>query len=265
MTDTDEAGLLDNDLVRLGLIGAAAWYLTGGTVPDWGILAGSAVVVAGIAAMFATGRIEALLPDDPRVYLVRINAKTDEPVAMWSLSPDKFSEMQVEWGPLYPYDHATEEAYECYAYDPDTNTAVGTWRRSVPGHQLVGRHDTDDVLDVVGELRGHLEPDARRGERIRQALPSIARTIKFEAMEAQNAALDPGRPMDTDQRAPDEVLRDELPPHLLPGRLQNGDLRDLLEQGAADEAADDWGDGLEIVMDDEAEALEPIEANGSDR
>jgi hypothetical protein len=265
MTETDEAGLLDHDLVRLAGIGAAAWYLTGGTIPDWGVLAGSVLVVAGIGALFASGKIHDLLPEDPRVHLVRINAKSDEPVAHWSLTPDKFADMQVEWGPLYPYEHATEEAYECYAYDADRNVAVGTWRRSVPGHQLVGRHDTDDVLDVVGELRGNLEPDARRGQRIRQALPSIARTIKFEAMEAQNAALDPGRPMDTGQRSPDDVLRDELPPNLLPGRLQNGDLADLLEQGAADDAGDDWGDGLEIVMDEDTEALEPIEANGSDR
>jgi hypothetical protein len=256
----DTSSLADNKLVQLAAIGGGAWWLTtGGEIPDGAILAASALVVAGVVAAFATGRIEALLPDDPRIWLVQINAKDDEPVAMWSLTPDAFAETEVHWGPLYPHEHAHEQVYEVYAYDEERNVAVGTWRRSVPGHELVGQFDTADVLDVISELRGDLEPEARRGEAIRQALPAIARTIKFEAMESQNAALDPGRAMNTDQRSPDDVLRDHLPDDLLPGRLRNGDLRDLLEADRADDA-DDWGAGLELVVGDDGEALPPAEA-----
>jgi hypothetical protein len=67
--------------------------------------------------------------------------------------------------------------------------------------------------------------------------------------------------MDTEQRSPDDVLRDHLPDDLLPGRLRNGDLRDLLDGGATDDA-DDWGDGLGLIVDDDHEALAPVETNG---
>jgi hypothetical protein len=260
----EKSGLLSNKNVQLAIIGGGAyWLYSGGEIPDWTILAASALVVAGIAAAFATGRIEALLPDDPRVWLVQVNAKSDEPLAVWSLTPDAFSEMDVKWGPLYRHDHAVEEVYEVYAYDEETNTAVGTWRRSVPGHELVGRFDVDDVLDVVGELRGDLEPEARRGEAIRQALPAIARTIKYEAMQSQNAALDPGRAMDVGQRSPDDVLRDHLPDDLLPGRLKNGDLRDLLE--AQEDETPELEDSLALLDDTRETESEtpPVEMNGS--
>jgi hypothetical protein len=258
--ESSSSSLLDHDLVKLGAIAVAFAWWSGATLPDWWLLAASGLLVAGIGAAFASGKIEALLPDPPRVRIVRINSQGDG-LACWSLSPDQFADLQVEWGPLYPHRDAHGEVYEAYAYDPERNVAVGTWRRSIPGSQIVGRHDVDDVLNVIGEVRNDLEPEARRGEAIRQALPAIARTIKFEAMEAQNAALDPGRAMDTEQRSPDDVLRDHLPDDLLPGRLRNGDLRDLLDGGATDDA-DDWGDGLGLIVDDDYEALAPAETNG---
>lgn len=257
MVNDDDGGILDHDLVKLGAIAALfAWY-TGADLPEWWLLAASGLVVAGIGAAFASGRIEALLPDPPRVRIVRINSQGDG-LACWSLSPDQFSDLQVEWGPLYPHRSAQGEVYEAYAYDPDRNVAVGTWRRSIPGSAIVGRHEVDDVLNVIGEVRNDLEPAARRGEEIRQALPAVIRRVKFDTMEAQNAALDPSSPMITNQPTVDEIISDELPDELRPGRLQNGDLRELLEAGA-DQEAGDAGEGMELLFDDDAEALEPAD------
>ncbi|ELZ57848.1 MULTISPECIES: hypothetical protein [unclassified Haloferax] len=250
-----------NDWVKLGAVGAVLAYFGGYQFPAWAPLAASGLVIAGIGALFATGKINDLLPDPPRVRLVQVNANNDDPLACWSLSPDKFAEMQVEWGPLYPHEQAHGDVYECYAYDASSNVAVGTWRRSLPGSSLVGRHDTDDVLDVVGELRGDLEPAARRGQELRQALPAIVRRVKHDTMEAQNAALDPSAPMITDQPTVDEIITSELPEELRPGRLQNGDLRDLLEAASdQDDNQGDWGDGLGMVLDDDLpdDALEPV-------
>ncbi|ELZ03937.1 MULTISPECIES: hypothetical protein [Halobacteriales] len=247
-----------NDWLKLGGAGAALAYFGGAELPAWSSLAVSALVIAGVAALFATGKINDLLPDPPRVRIVQVNANNDEPMACWSLSPDTFAETQVEWGPLYPHQKAEGEVYEAYAFDPGRNVAVGTWRRSIPGSSLVGRHDTDEVLDVIGEYRGDLEPAARRGESLRQALPAIVRRVKFDTMESQNAALDPSKPMVTDQPSVDEIITAELPDELRPGRLRNGDLRDLLDAAAEDDG-DDWGDGMGMVFDDDLpdDALEP--------
>jgi hypothetical protein len=259
MTLTENERLYQNDKIQLAAIGAVGYWLAqGGELPSGAVLAGSALVVAGVAAALATGKIEALLPDPERVWLVVLNAKTDEPVSVWKLTPDQWAEMEVKHGPLFPHEHAQEQAYEAYAYDPDANVAVGTWRRSVPGSELLGRFDAEDVLDVVGELRDELEPEARRGERIRQSLPAVAREIRYDAMESQDAALDPSRAVSPDPRSPDEILMDQLPADLLPGRLSNDDLRDLLEPAEAGE--DDWqGEGMGLIVEDDGEALEPAQ------
>lgn len=260
----DDSSLLDHDLVKLGAIGGLFAWWTGAELPEWWVLAASGLLVAGIGAAFASGKIEALLPDPPHVRLVRINAQ-GEGLACWKLSPDQFADLQVEWGPLYPHQDAIGDVYECYAFDPDRNVAVGTWRRSLPGSELVGRHEVDDVLNVVGEVRNELEPAARRGEEIRQALPAIVRRVKYDTMEAQNAALDPSSPMVTEQPTVDEIITDELPDELRPGRLQNGDLRDLLD--AADDQpgdADEWdGEGMGLILDEDApdDTLAPAPAD----
>lgn len=249
VSDDDSGGLLDSDLVKLGAVGAAFAWWSGASLPEWWILAASGIVVAGIGAALATGKIESLLPDPPRVRLVRVNAQGDG-LACWSLSPDKFADLQVEWGPLYPHASPEGDVYECYAYDPDANVAVGTWRRSIPGSDVVGRHDVDDVLNVIGEVRNDLEPSARRYDELRTALPSIVRRVKYDSMEAQNAALDPSQPMITDQPSVDDIITEELPEELRPGRLRNGDLRDLLEQGGEDDDEHEVGEGMQLLEAD---------------
>jgi hypothetical protein len=245
-----------SDWYKIGAIGAiAAWY-SGVSIPEWSILAASGLVVAAIGAAFATGKIEDLIPEPEKRHLVRINA-TGDAIAYWELSPDAWADVSVEWGPLYPHDAAGKKVYECYAFDPDSMVAVGTWRRSLPGSEVVGRHGADEVLDVLDEYRTSLEPESRRGRELRQALPRILRQLDYQRMKAQNAAVDPALGPETGGPSIDDTIVDNLPDELRPGRLQNGDLRTLLDADGDDADGDDWvGDGFDLLEGD-GEALEP--------
>jgi len=258
MVDDDSGSSSRSDWAKIGvLLAAGAWY-TGVQIPEWSILAASGAVIVAIAAAFATGKIESLLPDPPRKHLVQINS-TGDPLAYWQMSPDAWNDLEVKWGPLYPHNDSGEQVFECYAYNPDTHTAVGTWRRSIPGSELVGEFEADDVLDVIGEYRTDLEPEARRGREIRQALPRVLRRLDYQRMEAQNRALDPTMGPETGGPSIDDVIVEELPEELRPGRLQSGDLRDLLESEATDVSDDEWlADGMDLVVG-EGDALEPAD------
>jgi hypothetical protein len=252
----DDSGSSRSDWLKLGAIAAAVGWYTGVEIPEWSLLAASGAVIVGIAAAFATGKIEALLPDPPKKHLVQINSNGD-PLAYWRISPDAWNDLEIKWGPLYPHTDSGEDVFECYAYNEATHTAVGTWRRSIPGSDLVGNFDADDVLDVIGEYRSDLEPEARRGREIRQALPRVLRRLDYQRMEAQNRALDPTMGPETGGPSIDDVIVEELPEELRPGRLQTGDLRDLLESDATDVSDDEWlADGMDLVVGD-GDALEP--------
>ena len=255
MVDDDSSSSSKSDWAKLGAIAVVVGWYTGIEIPEWSILAASGTLIVAIAAAFATGKIEALLPDPPVKHLVQINSK-DEPLAYWQISPDAWEDLEVKWGPLHPHNDSGEQVFECYAYSPDTHTAVGTWRRSLPGSELVGNFEADDVLEVIGEYRRDLEPEARRGREIRQSLPRVLRRLDYQRMEAQNKALDPTMGPETGGPSIDDVITEELPEELRPGRLQTGDMRDLLESEAT-ELEDEWlADSMDLVVGD-GEALEP--------
>lgn len=244
------------DLMKLGAIGAAgAWY-SGVEFPSWASIAVVGALFVVGAGYIASGKIDELADDPRSVRLVRINAN-GEPLGGWKLSPDKFAETVVKWGPLFPHETDSKfDVYECYAYSPDSNVAVGTWRRSVPGSELVGQFDVDDVLAVVSDVRGRLEPDARRLTAMKTSLPAIVRELEFHRAEMQSSALDPSSPMKMDAPTVEDVIVDHMPEELRPGHLQNGDLASLLE---VDDEPDEWSEGLDLVIgDDGGDALEPV-------
>jgi hypothetical protein len=245
------------DVGKLGvIIGGAVWY-GDVEIPDWWLIVGVAALGAVAVAYVASGKIYDLF-DDPRpVRLVQINAVSDEGVAAWKMSRDQFNDMSVEWGPLYPHTGSEYETYEVFAYNPDANAAVGTWRRhSVPGSDVLGQPNVEDLEQQIADLRGRLEPEARRLKELKVRLPVIARTIDYERAEAMNAALDPSSPNQVADRSVDEIIRDELPDYLQPGSIRNGDLSSLVEQGDGDDPDDLDGD-MSIIVEDDGDALEP--------
>lgn len=254
MSDEQDDGA--NWPLRIGL-GIAAVHFLDVQIPDWWLIVGAGAGAAVAAAYVYSGKIYDLF-DDPRpVRIVQINANS-EPLRAWKMSRDKFEEMQVEWGPLHPHTDGEFETYEAYAYSPDRNVAVGTWRRySAPGSELVGQHDVADIEQSIRDLRSRLEPEARRGRELRVRLPAIARTIDYERSQAMNAALDPASPQEVTERTVDQIIEDELPEWLQPASVRNEDLSGLLEPDD-EQDGDDWGDGLDLVVEDDGEALEPV-------
>lgn len=239
-----------NDWLKLGAIGAVGAYFGGVQLPEWSGLAASGAVIAGIAVLFASGKIEDLIPDPPVVTLFVVNAKRTDILQVWELSPDKFEDLRVEAGVLNPLPRSIGECYECYHYDPSENVAVGTWRLSKPDSEIVGRHDVADALEQVEDLRDRIEPEARKGRYLRQHMPGILRVLDRERARTQNEALDPHLTPSMNGPTIDEVVADQMPDDLLPDRLRN----DRAEE-VADEV-DEWTVGMDLL--DDGEALEPV-------
>ncbi|AFD04027.1 ORF6 [Halogeometricum pleomorphic virus 1] len=245
------------DWLKLGAIGGAFVWWGGVEIPSWVSVAVVGVAFAVGAGYVASSKIEELEPDPRSVRVVQVNGN-GEPLKGWALSPDKFAETEVKWGPLYPHDTDSEyEVYEAYAFSEDKNVAVGTWRRSLPGSEVVGQFDVDDVMGVIADYRARIEPDARRLTAMKTSLPAIVRELEFHRAEMQSSALDPSSPMKMDTPTVEDVIVDHMPEELRPGHLQQGDLASLLE---VEDEPNDWGDGLDLVIEDEGgDALEPVD------
>ncbi|WP_256545932.1 hypothetical protein [Halobellus inordinatus] len=247
-----------NDLYKLGAIAAAFYLWSGAEIPDWWLLAGTGLGAAVVVGAIASGKINDLLDDPRSKRIVQVNANGEE-LAAWKLSADKLAETQIEWGPLYPHDTGSKyDVLEAYAYDPERNVAVGTWRRSIPSSEIVGQHDVEDVLNVLEDTRGRLEVMAREGRELKTQLPNIVRRIDFERMEMQNAALDPNEAMPSETLSLEQVMREELPEELQPGSIKNADLSTLLD--AENNQEEPWeADAVDLLIDDSGgEALEPV-------
>lgn len=243
--------------MKLAAIGAAFFLWSGQEIPDWWLLAGTGIGAAVVVGAVASGKINDLLDDPRQKRIVQVNANGEE-LAAWKLSADKFAETQVEWGPLFPHETNSKfDVYEAYAYNPNRNVAVGTWRRSIPGSEIVGQHGVEDVLNVIEDTRGRLEVMAREGRELKTQLPNIVRRIDFERMEMQNAALDPDQPMPSESISLEQVMREELPENLQPGSIRNSDLASLLDTET--DEGDSWDVGaMDLVIEESGEALEPV-------
>ncbi|WP_255148997.1 hypothetical protein [Halorarius halobius] len=112
-------------------------------------------------------RIVKWLYDPPTVWLLEVDAREDD-VALYKLSPQQFSELDVLHGELHRLS-AKHELWECQAYIPDRNTAIGTWRGSASDMELIADRERID------ELRSHLEQQAQKGLSIRIKVGSIVR------------------------------------------------------------------------------------------
>ena len=127
---------------------------------------------------------------------------------------------------------------------------MGTWRESKPHSEIVGHHEVSEAQNVITELVDYLEPEARRGRHIRDNLVSIVRILDRERAAAQNAALEGHLAPSMGGPSIDEVITDTLPEELRPGRLQSDE---------ATEQGDDDLEGMDLIIEDDAEALEPAD------
>lgn len=217
-------------------------------LPVWWELAAAGAVLAVVGALFASGKIDSLLPDPPKVHIYVVDAKDTEQIPHYELTPDAFSKVEVAEGTLMELPGCQERSYEAKAFDPETLVAVGTWRESASGSELVGHHAVTDALSAIGELEDHLEPMAQEGKHIKQFLPSIVRNLDVKRMDQLNAAIS-GRvaPAHGEGDGIEDVITEHLPDHLRPERYKQEDAETL-------EAGDEDVYGFELL---EEEAIEP--------
>jgi len=222
-------------------------------LPSWASLAGMGIVGALAAGYFAGGKIWALLPDPPRVYLLAVRAEDPERVEVWQLTPDQFEAMEVRDGTLNHLSEAKHPAYECLSYDPEENVATATWRETVASSELMGHSEVTDALDQIAELRETFEKEARIGMMIRRRIGSIVRVLDRRRAEDQARALEGHTAPSLDGESVDDVLQEVL-----------GDLRP--EHMAAEEQADaDGTDGDGATDQDgppDVEQLAEVVSNG---
>jgi hypothetical protein len=246
-----------SDLLKLAIGAVVGAYFLGVDFPElpdgWplAVIGGVALAVVGI---LAADHIDALYPDPETVDLHVVNAYNTESLEVWELSPAQFEKMEVMNGPLNPLPENKNEAYEVFAYDPDQNLALGTWRKSKPASQIAGHLSVDDALDVIQELRAYFEPEAKRGHHIRQQLPGILRELDARRLDSQARMLETDLSPSFDDETVEDVLDQEMPETLLPNRMQPDDSNNLL--GGGNDQEDDALGSWEIEAAD-GEALEP--------
>lgn len=226
--------------------------------PEWAPLVAGAAVAAGLVALFTSGVLEDLFPEEHGIYLQMVNTYQTEKLPVWELSEDQFADLTVVNGPLNPLPENVHESYEVFAYDSDRNLAVGTWRKSRPASQIVGHNNVDDALDTVRELRNYMEPEARKGHQIRQNVSGIVRALDARRLENQTRMLEEDLAPSFGETTIDSVVQEQLPDHLLPSRLQNDDLEDIMA-GEASPNGEDVERFGEFELLEDGEALEPVE------
>lgn len=123
----------------------------------------------GIALGYApAARIVAWLYRPTYTYLVDVDSRTDE-FAIWQLPPKVWRDLEVTEGELYDV-RAIAPAWECREYDPEENTAIGTWRGSASDLELI------EDRDAIDEIRTILEELAQEGLSIRIKQSGIVRS-----------------------------------------------------------------------------------------
>ena len=193
-----------------------------GSLPPWWELGAVAVVAGALTAVFASGALDGLFPEERGVFLQVVNARRTDKIETWEITEDKWSEVEVVGGQLNHLPENKHRAYECIAYDPERNVAVASWRESKPASEIVGHTSVADAIGEMEEIRSDLEPEARFSSILRRRLPSIVRTLDRQRAMDQNRALEPHvTPSLDDGKSVDEVLQDTLNEDALPPRLQN--------------------------------------------
>lgn len=158
-------------LTGLG-VGTFGAVLLGWTVPRWLRIFALAAFAAGLLVGQPTAtKVRELLwnPDD--VYIIDLDA-TSRTGALYREPSQQFREWDVEDGQL---DWWSPNLVAAKDVDFQNRTAVGTWRGTLTGRQLLA------ALDAVEECRGALEDQARRGRRIETQGFVIVRTAAVRA------------------------------------------------------------------------------------
>ena len=111
-----------------------------------------AAVLLGILGYFPLAKIYGWLYDPPKRYIVSLGL-SGEP-GIYELTPAAWQDVTVIEDELYQWEGMTWPTYEAEGFDPNSMTAVGTWRASEPDSELLRYEKRLD------EVRNDLEEQA---------------------------------------------------------------------------------------------------------
>lgn len=212
-----------------------------------------ALLGIGAAGYVAGGKILELIPEEEGVYLACMESEDYSGVQIWNLSRDRFADMDVREGNLMKWKDSPKEVYEAYHYNDDTNTAVAGWREVPSGSEVGAGIEVEEVYHSIEELKEEFAPAEHKLNLIRRSLRSVARRLDRRRLEEQNQILDPRLTPEFgegDERPAgvSGILREELPPELLPEGLQE----------ESDDDQEESDDGEEFVSMDILDETEPM-------
>lgn len=145
---SDRWNLLILALIGLGL---AIYFGYEPEIPRWLRLFGVAMIATFVLGYAPASRLVQWLYSPNFTYLIDLDSRTDE-FAIWQLPAATWRDLDVTDGDLYEV-RSTAPCWECRGYDPETNTAKGTWRGSASDLELIeNRERIDEIRTILEEL-----------------------------------------------------------------------------------------------------------------
>lgn len=249
-----------NELLAAGILYVAYVEGTDATYPDLSFEGQTAVLLGGLAAVgvgyVAAEAIYGLLPDDEGIYIVEFRASDETGGAVYEVTEDQFSNMEVVAGQLFQWP-VSKRVYECREYRPEDNVCVANWRESVAASELAGDTLVADAMEGIAEIREEFEPEARKYRLLQRRLRGVVRKLDRRRLEDQQSILD----SHTNPELAGEggatvaqVLQEEIPEDLRPQSMEFDEkaVNDS-ENGHKDEPEEFAG----FDLLDENEPLEP--------
>jgi hypothetical protein len=199
---------LVSDNLRFLVIGGIGYYLavqqgyvTAPDLPDSTGLVVLALLALGVAGYVAAGRIEALQDEDEHDFdnvLVCMEGNSVVGGEFWNLPDEVFDDLSVVSTPdhpapgtLMPWQTSSVDVWECYTYEPSTNTAVAGWVQSPTATQYRGGESVSRALDFIGEVRTEYEMSHAKYQSLTNQLRGVVRKLDRRRARDQNAMLDP--------------------------------------------------------------------------
>jgi len=141
-------------------------------------------VLLGMAGYFPLAKIYEWIYNPPKRYIVSLGL-SGEP-GIYELSPKAWQNVDVIEDELYQWEGMAWPTYEAEDFDPESMTAVGTWRGSKPDSELL-RYDKklEEVRDTLEEQADtSIDTEIQISSRVRQAVQTIGRAIIDEHASA---------------------------------------------------------------------------------
>jgi len=175
-------------ILAVGILGAAVAML-GVALPEISIGRDQKVfllsfVLLGMAGYFPIVKIYDWLYDPPKRYLVSLGL-SGEP-GIYELTPRAWENVDVIEDELHQWEGMRWPTYEAEAFDPESLTAVGTWRGSEPDSELL-RYEKklEEVREELEEQADtSIDTEIQISSRVRQAVKEIGQAIIDEHASA---------------------------------------------------------------------------------